>query len=243
MSLSAPTALLLVLFDCVILSPVPILGQTTSADPGVYEGQVVSAVDLIANPHRDVEPLRPIIAQKIGQPYSHDNIEASVLALEEKGKLPKVVAQVTPDPSGLRVSFILEPAYRLGMVNFPELSRRFAYTRLLQVANLSEEEPYNKSRLPAAERALLDFLHENGYFQAEVHATVEIDDANQLVHVSFLGRPGKQARIGDVQIEGTHAQDSARLVRAVRSIRARLTGALLKSGKPYTPAAYGECSR
>ena len=201
----------------------------------MYEGQTVTAIDLVANPHRDTEPLRSVIAQKVGQPYSHDQIAESVLALEKAGKFPKVTAQVIPDPSGLRVSFILEPAYRLGIVDFSVFSRRFAYTRLQQVANLSDEEPYNPSRLPTAETAVLDFLHHNGYFQAEVHATAAIDDPNQLVNVTFVGRLGKQARIGNVSIEGTSSQDSARLLHTLRTIRARLTGALLKSGKSYTP--------
>ena len=239
MSLSVPAASLLFLSLYAVLSPVCGWAQTEgpipTQDPRVYEGQTVTAIDLVANPHRDTEPLRSVIAQKVGQPYSHDQIAESVLALEKAGKFPKVTAQVIPDPSGLRVSFILEPAYRLGIVDFSVFSRRFAYTRLQQVANLSDEEPYNPSRLPTAETAVLDFLHHNGYFQAEVHATAAIDDPNQLVNVTFVGRLGKQARIGNVSIEGTSSQDSARLLHTLRTIRARLTGALLKSGKSYTP--------
>lgn len=239
MSLSVPAASLLFLFLYALLSPVCGWAQTEgpipTQDPRVYEGQTVTAIDLVANPHRDTEPLRSVIAQKVGQPYSHNKIAESVLALEKAGKFPKVTAQVIPDPSGLRVSFILEPAYRLGIVDFSVFSRRFAYTRLQQVANLSDEEPYNPSRLPTAETALLDFLHYNGYFQAEVHPTPAIDDPNQLVNVTFVGRLGKQARIGNVSIEGPPSQDSARLLHSVRTIRARLTGALLKSGKSYTP--------
>ena len=30
----------------------------------VYEGQMVGAIDLIANPHRDVEALSPLVEQK-----------------------------------------------------------------------------------------------------------------------------------------------------------------------------------
>ena len=239
MSLSVPAASLLFLSLYALLSPVCGWAQTEgpipTQDPRVYEGQTVTAIDLVANPHRDTEPLRSVITQKIGQPYSHDKIAESVLALEKAGKFPKVTAQVIPDPSGLRVSFILEPAYRVGIVDFSVFSRRFAYTRLQQVANLSDEEPYNPARLPTAEAALLDFLHHNGYFQAEVHATSTIDDPNQLVNVTFMGRLGKQARIGNVNIEGPPSQDSARLLHTVRTIRARLTGALLKSGKSYTP--------
>ena len=239
MSLSVPAASLLFLSLYALLSPVcgwaQSEGPIPTQDPRVYEGQTVTAIDLVANPHRDTEPLRSVITQKVGQPYSHDKIGESVLALEKAGKFPKVTAQVIPDPSGLRVSFILEPAYRVGIVDFSVFSRRFAYTRLQQVANLSDEEPYNPARLPTAETALLDFLHHNGYFQAEVHATGAIDDPNQLVNVTFMGRLGKQARIGNVNIEGPPSQDSARLLHTVRTIRARLTGALLKSGKSYTP--------
>lgn len=239
MSLSVPAASLLFVSLYALLSPVWGWAQTegpiSTQDPRVYEGQTVTAIDLVANPHRDTEPLRSVITQTIGQPYSHDKIAESVLALEKAGKFPKVAAQVTADPSGLRVSFILEPAYRLGIVDFSVFSRRFAYTRLQQVANLSDEEPYNPARLPTAETALLDFLHHNGYFQAEVHATPAIDDPNQLVNVTFVGRLGKQARIGNVNIEGPPSQDSAKLLHTVRTIRARLTGALLKSGKTYTP--------
>ncbi len=210
-------------------------GQTTDQASRVYEGQTVSAIDLIANPHRDVEPLRALLVQKVGEPYSEENIQASIRALQQAGKFPKVAAQVTPDPNGLRVGFVLEPAYQLGTVDFSELSRRFAYTRLLQVANLSDEEPYNPARLPDAEKTLLDFLHQNGYFQAEVHATPQIDDALQLVHISFVSHLGKQARIAGVTIEGAPAPESAALLRALHSLRARLSGALLKAGKPYTP--------
>ncbi len=234
MSFPAPVAF--VFWIGVMLCPVLIWAQAPDLASRVYEGQTVSEVELVANPHRDIEPLRPLVVQKTGAPYSHQDIEASIQALEQKGRFPKVVAQVTPEPSGLRVSFVLEPAYRLGVVDFQEFSRRFAYTRLLQVANLSDEEPYNQAHLPAAESALLDFLHQTGYFRAEVHARPEIDDTNQLVHVTFYGQLGKQAKVGSVRIEGPPVHDSANLVRALRSLRARLTGALLKSGKPYTPA-------
>src|SRR5690348_13831400 len=129
-------------------------GQAPDQASQVYEGQIVSAIDLIANPNRDVEPLRSQIVQKVGQPYSNKDVQASRQALQHTGKFPKVEAQVTPDPNGLRVSFVLEPAYRLGIVDFPELSRRFAYTRLLQIANLPDEEPYTASHLPLAETSV-----------------------------------------------------------------------------------------
>ncbi|HEY4781826.1 MAG TPA: POTRA domain-containing protein, partial [Chthoniobacterales bacterium] len=210
--------------------------QLTPLGPqAVYEGQTVVAVDLIANPHRDVEPLRPLVSQKEGQPYSQANIEASVRALEQKGGFPKVNVNVLPEPSGLRLNFLLEPAYYLGIVAFPGAVKVFSYTRLLQVVNLPDEDPYDRARLPIAETALQNFLQKNGYFQAKIQTKSEIDDAHQLVNVSFIVEPGKQARIGRVDVQGPDSPESSRLLHAVRSLRARFTGGLLKSGKPYTP--------
>ena len=200
----------------------------------LYEGQTVSAVDLIANPHRDLEPLGPLVAQKAGQPYSEANVQASIASLERNGGFEKVVVDVVPDPEGLRLSFVLEPAYYLGMIDFPGASKHFAYSRLLQVVNLPEEDPYDRARIPLAEEALRQFLHKNGYFQAQVQSEIRIDDAHQLVDVSFSVKLGKQARIQNVEMQGPSGSEDARLIRTVRSLRARFTGALLKRGKPYS---------
>src|SRR4029077_13542294 len=82
---------------------------------------------------------------------------------------------------------------------------------------------------------LTDFLHRNGYFQAKVHAEPNIDDDRQLVSVSFGVEMGKQARISSVKIEGPDDPESARLLGTVKSLHARLSGGLLKTGKSYTP--------
>jgi outer membrane protein assembly factor BamA len=207
-----------------------------------YNGQNVSAVSLIANPHRDLKPLLPLVAQKTGTPYSEATIDATAEALKQAGGFPRVQISVEPEVAGLRVNFLLEPAYYLGIVEFPRVGKYFAYTRLLQVVNLPDEDPYDPSRIPIAETALTDFLHRNGYFQAKVHAEPKIDDDHELVSVSFVVEMGKQARISSVKIEGSDNPESARLLHAVRSLRARLSGGLLKQGKPYAPERISEAT-
>jgi outer membrane protein assembly factor BamA len=201
----------------------------------VYEGQNVAAIDLIGNPHRDVEPLRPLLLQKADQPYSQSKVEASIAALQGTGQFAKVTAQVVPDSSGLRLSFLLEPAYYLGMITFPGATKMFPYVRLLQVADLPEEDPYDKARIDAAAKSLKDFFQHNGYFQAAVHITPQIDDAHKIVNLAIAVKSGKQAKIGNVNFEGTDATETAKLRHTVQSLRARFTGSLLKSGKNYSP--------
>jgi outer membrane protein assembly factor BamA len=215
-------------------STISVSAQLATQGPqAVYEGQSVVAVDLIANPHRDVSPLRSAVTQNAGEPYSQSKIEASIVALEKRGDFPKVTVNVVPDVSGLRLNFLLEPAYYIGVVDFPGAPGNQSYTRLLQVVDLPDEDPYDQARIPVAESALRAFLAENGYFQATVRARSAIDDVNQLVNISFDISSGKRARIGDVDIHGADPSENARLDRSLRSWRARFSGALLKPGKPY----------
>ncbi len=208
-----------------------------------YNGQNVSAVSLIANPHRDLKPLLPLLAQKAGTPYNQATIEATAQALKQAGGFPKVEISVEPEVTGLRVNFLLEPAFYLGMVEFPGGVKVFPYTRLLQVANLPDEDPYDPSRIPVAEAALTDFLHQNGYFQAKIHTGTNIDDAREIVSVTFAVDMGKQARISSVKVEGPDNPESARLVHAVKTLRARLSGGLLKTGKPYSSERISEATK
>ena len=211
-------------------------GQLAQTGPqAAYEGQNVSAVSLIANPHRDLSPLLPLVSQKAGAPYVGKNIQESANSLKQAGGFTDVQVTVEPEVSGLRVNFLLEPAYYLGSVEFSAVGKYFAYTRLLQVVNLPDEEPYDPSRIPLAENALREFLRKNGYFQATVHAEPAIDDDHKLVSVGFTVIMGSRARISSVNVEGPEAGESARLLHAMRSLRARLSGGLLKPGKPYTP--------
>ena len=211
-------------------------GQLAQTGPQpAYEGQNVSAVSLIANPHRDLSPLLPLVSQKAGAPYVGTKIQESAAALKQVGGFTDVQVAVEPEVSGLRVNFLLEPAYYVGSVEFSAVGKYFAYSRLLQVVNLPDEEPYDPSRIPLAENALREFLRKNGYFQATVHAEPAIDDDHKLVSVGFTVTMGSRARISSVNVESPEAGESARLLHSVRSLRARLSGGLLKPGKPYTP--------
>src|SRR3954468_3198836 len=127
-----------------LLGPIWLIGAVTlaaqiapPAPQAAYEGQNVSAISLVANPHRNLEPLLAVVTQKIDSPYSEQKVHESADALKRTGNFEDVRVNVVPEITGLRVSFLLEPAYYLGIVEFPGSEKQFAYTRLLQVANLS----------------------------------------------------------------------------------------------------------
>jgi outer membrane protein insertion porin family len=224
--------LILAAFSCIAATTLAQLAPQEMQ--GAYEGQNVSAVSLIANPHRNLDALYLQVEQKAGSPYSQPKIEASVQALQKAGGFPQVHVTVVPEVKGLRVNFLLEPAYYLGVVEFTNATKHFSYTRLLGAVNLADEDPYDASRLPGAEDELKKFLQGNGYFRSSVHSEIAIDDARQLVNVTFAVDMGPQARISTIRIDGGTGPESARLIRSVESLRARFTGGLMKPGKPYS---------
>src|SRR5438034_10157590 len=148
-------------FVCCIFAAAAWSQVAVQGPQSVYEGQNVAEIDLVANPHRDVEPLRSLLVQEPAQPYSQAKVETSIKALQDTGQFPKVQVNVVPDPAGLRLNFLLEPAFFLGMIEFPGASTQFTYTRLLQVIDLPEEDPYIKARVAIAEKVLQQFLQRN----------------------------------------------------------------------------------
>ena len=110
-------------------------GSPQSPQSPSYDGEKVIVVDLIARPTLDIEALRPLVQQKAGAPYSTAKIRDTAAALEKTGLFSRIDIEVTPEAAGLRVVFVLQPAYYIGMIDFPGGLDAFSYPRLLQVVN------------------------------------------------------------------------------------------------------------
>lgn len=195
----------------------------------------MGSIELTANPHLETEQYRELIVQKPGEPYSNQKIQASIDALNRTGAFSQVQLRVQPDPSGLKLTFVLEPSYYLGMLKFPGAIKYFSYSRLLQVVNLSDQSIFQQSQIATAEAALAKFFRDYGFFLIKVHTDVQLDDANRLAHITFHLEPGKHAHIGKIEIRGAKPEENRQLQGTIQSLRARVTGALLKPGKPYSP--------
>jgi outer membrane protein assembly factor BamA len=205
----------------------------TSA-PTLYEGQPVASVELLANPRIDVAPYHRYIAQPAGAPYSAARVQETLDALNHTGRFTKAEIEVQPEPAGLKLTFVLEPAFYYGLLEFPGATGEFRYTRLLQAVNLPTEEPYDVKALHNAQAALLEFFEKNGFFNAEVDTEPQFDDPHQLVNIIFHVQLHQRARLGEILFNGVSEQQAERLARALRSWGARFRGGELRSGKSFT---------
>lgn len=200
-----------------------------------YEGQAVAAVNVIANPLLDLKDLLPLCKQSANEPYSTEKIKASVAAFMATGKFTKVDVTVEPEADGLHVTFILQPAYYIGLITFPGALGAFDYTRLLQIVDYPAGQPYQPTRAQTGAVALDRFFAKEGYFECRVQTETQIDPQYRLVNVAYAVTLGSRARIGRVVITGPPPEETTRLKKALHSLRARMKGRDLKPGMTYHP--------
>jgi outer membrane protein assembly factor BamA len=198
-----------------------------------YEGQNVTSVELAGQPDLDARTVEPLIAQRPGQKFSQANVDQTIAALKRVGRYQSVEVEVRPDPAGVRVLFVLHPAYFFGVYEFPGAVKRFAYSRLLQVADYPPRGPYTSVDVKNAQSSLESFFQRNGYFKAEVKPVLRIDATHKLVNVDFGITLGRRAKFGEVKIQGTTPQETAKLASKLHSFMARLHSSAIRRGKPY----------
>lgn len=218
-----------------LLSPKLHSQQQVEATAAVsYEGQRVSSVQLAGQPDGNPRKLQEMIAQPINAPYSQAKVDETAAALTKGGAAKNVEVQVTPAPEGLHVLFVLKPAYYFGVYTFPKAEKIFSYTRLLQASNYSKQEPFAQEKVEEAESSLLDFFHRTGFFMATVEPKMQTDEKHRVVNVEYDINLKKRAKFGNVILAGVSEQQTKRLNASLRSIRARIKGAYIKPGKPYS---------
>jgi outer membrane protein insertion porin family len=197
-----------------------------------YDGQNVAAVELAGHPDLNSSEYAPLLQQKAGQPFSESKIQQTVAALKLKGSFKAVRVRVEPEADGLRVIFVLEPAIYFGIYDFPGAGR-FAYPRLLQVANYPERTAFNRSDVEQAAHSLTAFFQQQGYFHAAVQPQVTVDASRGVANVHFHTDLGERAKFDSTNIQGVSNAENKKLHRKLRSLWARLWGAAIRPGKSY----------
>ena len=197
-----------------------------------YQGQTVTSIEIAGRPDLDSGQFAAELKQQPGQPFDKEKIGASVAALKSAGKFQNVRVQVDPVAKGLRVLFILEPAYYYGIFQFPG-AQRFPYARLIQVSNYLSQTPYDANAVERDRQMLLHFFQQEGFFQAAVNTQLQIDPQHNVVNVLFHSDLGRKAKFGAVDIAGVSGDQAEDLSDKLTSWWARLRGSAVRKGKTF----------
>jgi outer membrane protein assembly factor BamA len=200
-----------------------------------YEGQPVVAVEIAGRPGIDADALKPLLTQKEGEPFSRAKIDQTIAALKSSPavKAKDVELEVRPDANGLRVMFVLQPAAYFGIYTFPGAGR-FAYSRLLQVADYPPRGAYSTLDVEQARHNLQQFFQKSGYFEVQINPELQTDKVHGLVSVNYRIQLHRRARFGKVVFDGAPRELEPDLQKALKSWKARLRGTAIRPGKTYS---------
>lgn len=199
-----------------------------------YEGQNVSTIEIAGRPDLDASKYASLLVQKQGQPFSTEQIQATVEALKKTGDFQDVVVDLRPETTGVRVMLVVQPAYYIAVYDFPGALKIYSYSRLIQVANYTSQEPYSAVDVHQGQAALEKFFHQTGFFEATVHPELRLNQQHGIVNVYFNTDLKRRARFGAVKLTGATPEETAFLEKKLQSFLARIRGAQLKEGKPYS---------
>ena len=200
-----------------------------------YEGQNVTTVELAGQPGLNIADYQNLLAQKPGTPFARAKVDETIAALQHTGRFHAVELEIRPEPAGIRVLFVLQPAMYFGVYEFPGATRNFAYSRLLQISDYPPRGAYTPVDIENARTALETFLHRSGFFTATVKPVEQIDRTHGLVNVQFNTDLGRRAKFGDVTISGATPQETEFLRSKLHGWMARLKSASVIRGKTFTP--------
>ena len=198
-----------------------------------YEGQKVGAVEIAGRPDVNASDLQPLLAQKAGEPFAKSKIDQSIAALKSSGTAKDVKLDIRPQPDGIRIMFVLQPALYFGIYTFPGAGR-FSYARLLQVSDYPPRGAYSSVDVQNTSDQLRTFFQRNGYFEAQVRSELQTDPAHGVVNVAFHITRNRHAKFGRVILNGAPPELKPKLQGELKSWWARLRGAAIRNGKSYS---------
>ena len=224
------------------ITPLSIVAQAKSETPKTspqtkdilpsYEGQNVTAIEIAGQPDLRTSQFASSISQHAGEPFSAEKLNETIANLERTGKFKTVRVQVSPEANGVRVLMVLEPAYYFGIFEFPGAGH-FDYSRLTQVTNYPPESAYNADDIRQSTAKLISFFRQEGYFLATVEPEIQVDATHKLVNVLYHVTLNTRSKFGQIDINGTTPQETAKLSHDLQTFWARLRGAAIRPGKNY----------
>lgn len=208
--------------------------QSQSLSYSGFDGQQVSDVEIAAGPNVDVAAMRKLVQLHANEGFSAEAMRQSVEALRKTQRFSQVQVSLVPEETGLRVLFILQPAFYVGVLEFPGTGHRFPYTALMQATDIPEQSPYFENLLTTGKQGLLAYFQQHGYFEAEVEPEVQLDDSHRIANVIFRCTMKSPARLRDITFTGLSEPQSAAMLARLHGLWARLKRVTLKPGQKYS---------
>lgn len=216
------------------VQPVP-----TSNDLEGWSGLRVSGIQFEGVARDALEPLPGQLPQQPGAPLDPDKVRTSLRRLYATGLYRTVAVDGVRHGNEVQLVFRGTPTIFIGRISVQGLKNTQLSNQLNYSTRLNPGTPYTSQKLTRATDLLERTLQQNGYYQGQITPHTGLDKSNAEMNIQFDVKKGKQARVGDVAVQGDSGmtvptfRKKAKLKRNARVNSDTVTRALSRLRKHY----------
>ncbi len=180
-------------------------------DPQAF-GKVILQIQYSAEPSLELSHYDLRI--KAGDVLSRALLKDAIQSLYNSGRFSEIAVDASEEGDGVRLRFDLRYNYYFNLFSL-EGDVNLGGRSLWEVVALPTGERFTTEKLEQSRKAVLEYIHDRGYFLAKVEAVPRPDANLRQVDTVFKVQSGALATIRVVEIQGVPERD-------VRDIRERL---------------------
>jgi len=187
------------------------------AAPEDYEGRPILEIrfDPALQPLPDRE-LRELLPFEAGDVLDLNDLRAAIVRLYETGRYQSIAADAELEDGAVVLRFFTHSTWFIGRVSVegaPEPPQR---GQLINATRLELGQAFTEEASEAALERILEVLHRNGFYDANVERFLDYEPSFAQVNLLFSVTPGKRARFAEPVVEGIPEEEANRIVRATK---------------------------
>jgi outer membrane protein assembly complex protein YaeT len=172
--------------------------------PGLVDwiGLKIAAIQFRGVGEDILDPLPARLALQPGQPLDATKLRESLRRLYASGLYRTIEVEGTRSGDQVTIIFSGEPRIFIGRVYVDGVKSERLASQIGRAAKLDAGTAFSQTRLDHGVQLIHDFLREDGYYQPAVSGSTKMDSANAQVDITYHVNLGRDARIGQVQVDG-----------------------------------------
>ena len=214
---------------CALLIASRVFAQTP---PASFVGQQIVEVQMVSEGRPIEDPaIRALIETHVGDPLSMTQVRESITHIFGLGRFQDVQVSALPAPGGVSLQYNLVPLHTVQSMDFRGVPSLVLSGSLIRSAVTGK---FGTSPAPGRAQDIARFIEQlyrdHGFLTTAVTATAtERHDPDRTL-LAFTVKPGRQAVIGEVAIEGVPPEGRSAFLAQIHAVPAT----------PYEPAAITE---
>ena len=151
----------------------------------------------------DQQVLRGLMNLHEGEKLDKERLQEAMRAAAATSRFATLRAECDPSADGnVTLSFVSQPNFFVGRVSVEGVSGRPTESQVANASKFQLGELFTSDKMDRALQSIGRLMEENGFYRSIVTHSEAENAQTQQIEITFHVRPGPQARIGKVTVQG-----------------------------------------